>query len=79
VAAGGVFLLSASGLVMWWQRRPKGKLGAPLAVAPLPRAVIWGTLALAVFLPLLGASLMVLLLFDRRLLRLLPWSRPHVA
>jgi uncharacterized iron-regulated membrane protein len=79
IAAAGVFLLSASGLVMWWKRRPKGRLGAPIAVAPLPRPLIWSTLILALFLPLLAASLVVLLLFDRRLLRLRPWSRPHTA
>ncbi len=69
VAAGGVLLLALSGLVMWWQRRPAGKLGAPVAAGSLPRPVLWGTLALAVFLPLLAASLGIFLLID------FAWSR----
>lgn len=74
VAAGGVFLLAASGLVMWWQRRPTGKLGAPVAIVTMPRPIFWGTLVLALALPLLAASLVVLLLFDRALFRFLKRS-----
>jgi len=74
VAAGGVFLLAVSGLVMWWQRRPAGKLGAPVAVVTMPRPVFWGTLVLSLALPLLAASLVVLLLFDRALFRFLKRS-----
>ncbi len=71
VAAGGVLLLAASGLVMWWQRRPAGKLGAPVATTPLPRPVLWGTVVLAVALPLLAASLVVLLVLDVLVFRFL--------
>lgn len=71
IAAGGVLLLATSGLVMWWQRRPKGGLGAPVATTPLPRPVVWGTLVLAVFLPLLALSLAALLVFDLVVFRVL--------
>jgi uncharacterized iron-regulated membrane protein len=58
--------LMASGFVMWRRRKPDGRLGAP----PLPDSpvrmggVVAITLLLAVFLPLMAASLVVLLLFD---------------
>ena len=63
--------LAVSGYVMWWTRRPDGKLGAPPA---LPEGRV-GTglgvliLALALFLPLLGASLIAIALFEWLVLR----------
>ncbi|MEN3975204.1 PepSY domain-containing protein [Emcibacter sp. SYSU 3D8] len=62
--------LSVTGYVMWWQRRPDGRLGAP--PAPDGRigvglAVL--ILALAVFLPVLGASLIAIALFEWLVLR----------
>jgi uncharacterized iron-regulated membrane protein len=69
LAAAGVFLLAASGLIMWWQRRPAGKLAAPMSDAALPRPVFLGTLALALFLPLLAATFLVALLGERWLRR----------
>lgn len=64
-AAAGVFLISASGLVLWWQRRPAEKWSAPQSTVSLPRPVFLGTLIIAAFLPLLAASLAVVLLGDR--------------
>lgn len=67
VAALGVISLSVAGVAMWWKRRPKGQMAAP----PLPAdrrlsagigAVI---LALAVFLPLFAASLVIALMLDK--------------
>jgi uncharacterized iron-regulated membrane protein len=62
--------LSVTGYVMWWQRRPDGRLGAP---PPLPDgrlSVGLGVLilALAIFLPVLGASLVAVALIERLLL-----------
>jgi uncharacterized iron-regulated membrane protein len=70
----GLITLSVSGFVMWRRRKPAGALGAP----PMPRepkklkgvAVI--ILLLAVLLPLLAASLVLLWLFDRIVLPRLP-------
>jgi len=67
LAALGVFLIAASGLVLWWQRRPAGRLAAPTSTARLPRPVFVGALALAIFLPLLAASLAVLVVCDQLL------------
>ena len=76
LAAFGVFALSASGLFLWWQRRPAGRLAAPVATVPLPRPVFLGTLALAAFLPLLAATLTLLLIVDRFMGRRLPALNP---
>jgi uncharacterized iron-regulated membrane protein len=60
---------------MWWQRKPGRKLSASTAEKSLPRVVWAGTLIVALALPLLAASLAVLLLGDRLLSRRLPWLR----
>ena len=79
IAAAGVVLLAVSGLVLWWQRRPVGRLGAPVATSSLPRPVFWGTLVLAVALPLLAASLAVLLLADTLVFRFVRGRSPQAA
>ncbi|POO53166.1 PepSY-associated TM helix domain-containing protein [Agrobacterium rosae] len=62
----GIVLLAVSGGVMWWKRRPKGSLGVP----PLPqeKRVLHGLIALlaigGVIFPLVGVSLVVMLLLD---------------
>ena len=65
-----IWLLSISGAVMWWKRRPprlsKGRLGAPVAPpGPRVRAAVLGiVLPLAVLYPLTGLSLIAALLID---------------
>jgi uncharacterized iron-regulated membrane protein len=74
LTAFGLITLSISGFVMWRRRKPDGALGAP----PMPRepkklkGVAMIILVLAVLLPLLAASLILLWLFDRLLLPRLP-------
>jgi uncharacterized iron-regulated membrane protein len=65
LAALGVVLLAASGLVMWWRRRAADRYAASQSAAALPRPVLLGTLALAALLPLLAASLALIWLADR--------------
>jgi uncharacterized iron-regulated membrane protein len=62
----GVITLAATGLAMWWTRRPAGKLAAPASPAGFtrPKAVVVIALALSALLPLMAASLMVLLLAE---------------
>lgn len=65
IACLGVILLSSSSPIMWWKRRPKGRLGVPRELAPLrlrTKALI--TIGLEVMFPLAGASLALVLLLD---------------
>ena len=71
-----IWLLSISGIVMWWKRRPpkiaKGRIGAPEAPpGPRVRAAVLGiVLPLAILYPLTGLSLAAALLLDLALRRL---------
>lgn len=72
VFCSAVILVSVSGIVMWWLRRPKGagRLLAPRVPENLP---LWKTgavvmLAVAVIFPLSGAVLMTVLALDLLLL-----------
>jgi uncharacterized iron-regulated membrane protein len=62
-----IILLSVSAGVMWWKRRPTGRLGVP----PLPvrLGTLYGVFAIlaigGVIFPLVGASLIVMLALDR--------------
>jgi len=67
-------ILSISGFVAWWSRRPAGELGVPAA----PQAVLsWGMIALVValsiLLPLMGASLVLALVLDWAIFKRLGW------
>ncbi len=72
--------MCVTGPVMWWRRRPKGRPGAPRSVgAPRGRLPIkttpllaLGLVALGVFLPLFGLSLVAVLLLDQLLIRRIP-------
>lgn len=77
ITAVGLVLLCVSGLVLWWRRRDQGVLGAPKVL--LSPRVSWGLITLVVligvYLPLFGASLVVVLLVERLVLRRLPGVR----
>lgn len=62
----GVLLMSISCAVMWWSRRAPGTLGAPRAVErkPLPVSVWLIIFVMAGFLPLLGLSLLAIVLLE---------------
>ena len=70
----GLIALSISAVMMWWLRRPAGVLGAPPSpsdVRLLP-VLIAAIVVLGVLLPLLGLSLVGILLLERLLLRRIP-------
>lgn len=61
-----VIFMCVTGPLMWWRRRPKGRLGAPRGSMPL-RSTPWLVGALCVLglaLPLFGLSLLVVLGLD---------------
>jgi uncharacterized iron-regulated membrane protein len=69
-----VILLCSSGLVMWWQRRPAGTLGVPALPAyrqqwTIPIAIV---AVLGVAFPLVGGSLLVVLLLDYLVISRIP-------
>lgn len=63
----GLIVLSVSSIMMWWARRPKGKLAAPPFPADhrLGPGLVVLALMLGLFLPLLGASIIVIAMLDR--------------
>ena len=73
----GVLLVSVSAIVMGGRRRPAPLLGAPPRVARphFPAMILIAVLALALLLPLFGASLLLVLLTVRTVLRHLPKAR----
>jgi uncharacterized iron-regulated membrane protein len=76
-AALGLVLLSVSGAVMWWKRRPTGALGAPPVLRFRGNAALMAGLLLvfALLLPVLGASLVIVVLLDLLVLRHLTDAR----
>lgn len=61
----GIVIIIFSGGIMWWKRRPAGRLGAP---PKMSEARLGGALlilaAAGILMPLLGASLIVMFLLD---------------
>jgi uncharacterized iron-regulated membrane protein len=70
----GLITTCLSSVVLWWRRRPQGVLGAPPvhADARHPRIFIALLILLGIFLPLLGASMLAVLIIERLALR--HWS-----
>ncbi len=77
LTASGLFTASLSAVILWWRRRPQGVLGAPLPTAPLrfSAGLLAILLVLGVLLPLLGASLIAVLLVERLVFRRVPGIR----
>lgn len=74
LTAVGLVLLSVSSVVMWWRRRDPGELGAPAPGAGprLARGLVVLVVLFGVYLPLFGASLVLVLLAEWLLLRRVP-------
>lgn len=73
-----IVLMSVSAIVMWWQRRPKGTLGAPRYPSDyrVSRGAVLILAALGILFPLVGLSIAVVLVLD--FLLPLAW-RPKLA
>ncbi|HRD62610.1 MAG TPA: PepSY domain-containing protein, partial [Nocardioides sp.] len=71
-----VIFMCISGPLMWWRRRPggAGRLGAPRGRMPIRATPVLAIalVALGVFLPLFGISLLAVLVLDQLVLRRVP-------
>ena len=70
-----VILMAVSGLVLWWKRRPAGaRLGAPPRPTQIPYAkgAILVMLALSLAFPMLGLTLLAVIVLDLVVLTTLP-------
>ncbi|MBB3655663.1 putative iron-regulated membrane protein [Rhizobium sp. BK650] len=69
-----IILSCVTGAVMWWKRRPAGRLGVP----PMPqrRSVYFGlwiiVLAFAIAFPMSGLAILVMIAFDQMVIRFVP-------
>jgi len=70
----GLVTLSLSGLVMWWRRRPEGVLGAPAAIRRVrfSAALLTLVVALGLYFPFLGGSMLLVFFAERFFLRRIP-------
>ena len=71
----GLITMCVSAATLWWRRRPlgHGAIGAPPhATGRRPRAMVALLVVLGILLPLLGASMLLVLATERWLLRRLP-------
>ncbi|SFB06813.1 MULTISPECIES: PepSY domain-containing protein [unclassified Bacillus (in: firmicutes)] len=77
----GLVLIVWSGVVMWWKRRPAGKLGAPtkLKSDKMSRKVLALTILLGILLPLAGISIIFVLLIDYFLIRRIPAAKEYFS
>jgi uncharacterized iron-regulated membrane protein len=71
-----IIFMCVSGPLMWWRRRPRGSgtIGAPRGRMPVRSTPVLAVLliALGVFLPFFGISLLVVLVLDQLVLRRVP-------
>lgn len=67
-------VLAVSGVVTWWKRRPSGTLGAPMALArPSTGAALIAIIGvLAIYMPMFGLTLVIVLLVEMIFLRHVP-------
>jgi uncharacterized iron-regulated membrane protein len=74
LTATGLFMASISAAVLWWRRRGEGVLGAPLPAAPprFSKGLLVIVVVLGALLPLLGASITIVLVIEQLILSRIP-------
>ena len=73
----GLVLISISAVVLWWRRRAVGVLGAPIPIREPRFSLALATIMLGfgLYLPMLGVSLILVLLIERFVLKNIPSAR----
>ncbi|WP_152559184.1 hypothetical protein [Tumebacillus flagellatus] len=63
----GVVGLSSTGVILWWERKPASKVGAPAwpASYKVPKGILVLVILLGVLFPLAGASMLVVLVLEQ--------------
>jgi uncharacterized iron-regulated membrane protein len=61
-----VIFMSVSGVVMWWQRRPAGRIGVPLYPKDyrVPRTILGIAVAVSALFPLTGIGIVAFAIID---------------
>lgn len=61
-----VLLMSVSGVVMWWKRRPAGKIGVPLYPrdSRIPAGILVIAVVVSILLPLTGLAILACAMVD---------------
>lgn len=69
-----IILIPVSGLVMWWKRKPNGKLGAPALPEnfKMLKGVTIIVLSFSIFFPLVGLSLLLVWVLDWFVIKRIP-------
>ncbi|WP_209121208.1 PepSY domain-containing protein [Alkalihalobacillus sp. BA299] len=77
----GIVMIAVSGFVMWWKRRPEGKLGSPSLPEnfKMLKGVGVIVLALSLFFPLVGLSLLVVWVLDWVIIKRIPTLKQWVG
>ncbi|OYW79931.1 MAG: hypothetical protein B7Z26_07270, partial [Asticcacaulis sp. 32-58-5] len=76
ITALGLLTLSVSAVIMWWSKRPADRLGAPQTLGGKPGRGLWFAIVLmAIFLPVMGISLILVALLERFVFRRIPRVR----
>jgi uncharacterized iron-regulated membrane protein len=77
----GLIVLCISALVLWWRRRPASVLGAPVPLANPRFTVGFAALviALGIYLPLFGLSLVLVAATERLLFQRFPATQPWLG
>ncbi len=72
----GLVLMSVSGFILWWKRKPQGALGAPKSTGqPIANTMIAVLVVSSLLLPLLLVSVVAIFLVEFVVLRHLPPAR----
>ncbi|MCK6257813.1 PepSY domain-containing protein [Fictibacillus sp. KIGAM418] len=77
----GLIGVSVSGLLMWWKRKPQGKLGAPSVSNSfnLMKGVALIIVAFGLFFPLVGVSLLIVLFLDWFVIKKVPFMKKYLS